>query len=73
MAIKNQLDTDVIKKQVNLADSDIPQYYESNELDQFKLKPMPSPYNKGLQGGEPLKLNKENSPYAEAARKMDGS
>lgn len=65
MAIKNILDKDVTKNDVDLSKSDIPQYYESDELNQFKLKPMAAVHNFRVKN-RPLKT--QGDQYAEAKR-----
>ena len=65
MAIKNIIDQDVTNKDVDLSKSDIPLKYESDELNQFKLKAQPSPFNIKV-GNQPLKT--EGSEYADAKR-----
>ena len=65
MAIKNTIDQDVTKQDVDLSKSDIPQYYESDEINQFKLKPMVAAHNFRVDN-EPLKT--EEDQYAEATR-----
>ena len=65
MAIKNTIDQDVTKQDVDLSYSDIPLKYESDELNQFKLKAQPSPFNIKV-GGDPLKT--ESDEYADATR-----
>jgi hypothetical protein len=65
MAIKTILDQDVTSKDVDLSKSDIPLKYESDELNEFKLKPQPSPFNVKV-GNQPLKT--QNDQYAEAKR-----
>ena len=65
MAIKTTLDQDVTSKDIDLSYSDIALNYESDELNQFKLKPQPSPFNVKIEG-EPLKT--QNDQYAEATR-----
>lgn len=65
MGANTKEDRDVIPSDVDLSKSDVPQYYESDELNQFKLKPMVAAHNKSV-GNRPL--DTESDQYSKAKR-----
>jgi hypothetical protein len=65
MSANNKEDRDVIPNDVDLTKSDIALYYESDELNSFKHKPMFSPFNPGL---KKQPLNTKSDQYSKAQR-----